>query len=117
MIEAQPDFDLAELVAKAIDLSMDAQPIQRPALQLKVQALAIAQETRVFPAALSAMAVAQSRIHSRKENVQLVVFGAQLPVFGLPIIPAVTILIRAAGFIGLSRRRYAPKSEQRHRGG
>ena len=58
MRKTEAHFDLTQLIAKAIDLSVNAEPIQRTALQLEVQALAIAQEARVLPAALPADAVA-----------------------------------------------------------
>src|SRR3979411_652908 len=77
-MKAQTHFDLAQLVANLVDLSVDAIPIQRAALQLVVQTLAVPQEARVFPAALPAGAIAQSGIDPRKENVQLVKFGTKL---------------------------------------
>jgi len=58
MRKTEPHFNLTQLIAKAIDLGVNAEPIQRTALQLEVQALAITQEARVLPAALPADAVA-----------------------------------------------------------
>lgn len=57
MRKAQAHFDLAQLIAQAIDLSVDAEPVQRAALELKVQALANAQKAGILPAAVPAGSV------------------------------------------------------------
>src|SRR5688572_30364108 len=66
---AQAHFDFAELVADAIDLRMNAKAVERPATQLVIQAVAIAQKPRIFPARLAADTVkAELRLHPREHD-------------------------------------------------
>lgn len=93
----EPHFDFAQPVADAIDLRVDAKPIQRPAAQLVIQPFPIAQNTRVFPPRLPADAVAHLRVHSREQDVELIKFRAQLAQIGIAIIPvSLPVLIPAA---------------------
>src|SRR5688572_23120380 len=84
---AQPHLDFAELVADAIDLRMNAKAVQRPAAQLVIQTVAIAQQARVFPAGLASDPVkAELRFHPRKHDVELVQLRAELAIIAVTFV-------------------------------
>src|SRR5947207_2729597 len=85
-MKAKTHFQFTQLIAKTIDLGVHAKTVVRTALQFVVQPLAIAHETRIFPAALPARAVAQPGIDPRKGNVEPVKFGTKLTVTRFAIV-------------------------------
>ncbi|HEX8076275.1 MAG TPA: hypothetical protein VF511_00560 [Chthoniobacterales bacterium] len=111
--KAKAHFDLAQLVPEPIDLDMNAAAIKRAMLQFEIQTFPIAQKPRVFPAALAAEAVAKPGVDARKEDIELVKFGAQLAEFCVAIIARI---VPATGFIGLGSWGENCKSQDRGSG-
>ena len=115
-MKPKPHFDFAELVADAIDLRMDAKPIQRAASQLIIQALSIAQQAGILPARLTAETVAHLRVHPREEDIQLIKFGAKLPQIGIAVIPVlIPVAIFVAPIIRIRRRAETSDTEEDQR--
>src|SRR5688572_4739485 len=112
---AQPHFDFAELVANPIDLRMNAETIQRPAAQFVIQAVAIAQEARIFPASLAADPVAaELRFHPGEHDVELVQLRTELAVIAVTLVvftPIITAVIPAIVTAGSAFRREAETSQ------
>ena len=112
MRKAQPDVELAELIAEPIDLGVNAQAVERPTLQLEVQALAISHEPGIFPAPLTPEAVTHPALDARKQKIELIKFGAKLAKIGPALIATV---ISPALFNGLRGRSNHRQTRHRYR--
>jgi hypothetical protein len=104
--DAKPHLDLAQLVSDAIDLHPDANPIRIPALELHIQSIPVAQETRIFPTELPAAAEsAQMRVHPGEHDVELMDLSPELPVIAVAILVMPSLPV----FLAILIRPIAPR--------
>src|ERR1044071_7956845 len=68
-MKPEPNFELPQIFPNPVDLRVDPEPIEGPALQLVIQTVPLAQKTRILPAELipsAGVAVGQVRVHPGK---------------------------------------------------
>ena len=90
-MKPQPDVELPQIFPKPVDLRVDPEPIEGPALQLVTQTVALAQKTRILPAELippAGVAVGEVRVHPGKHDVELIQLGSKLAKIGFAVFAA-----------------------------
>ena len=90
-MKAEPNLEVPQVLAQAIYLRVDPEPIEWPALQLVIQTVPLAQKTRILPAELippARVPVGQVRIHPGKHDVELIQLGSKLAKIGFAVFAA-----------------------------